>query len=264
MTENPITANDPWTVERGDQPIIATAIHAGHEVRPEVAALLEVTEEDRLREEDPFTDRWTEIVDNRVVVHRSRFEVDLNRPRDRAIYLVGEDAFGLNPWREEPAADVRARSLEQYDDFYATLRGICDELVADFGRFVLLDIHSYNHRRGGPDAAVDDPAANPEINLGTASMHRERWGAVVEGFIEDVAAFPFDGGHLDVRENVRFKGGFLSRWIHETYPETGCALAIEVKKIYMDEWTGVPDESSLVNLSEVFRSTMPGLLDRLG
>ena len=59
-----------WTVNEliaqagGDQPVIATAVHAGHEVRPEVAALLAVSEEDRLREEDPFTDRWTEIAAN--------------------------------------------------------------------------------------------------------------------------------------------------------------------------------------------------------
>ncbi|MDH3397974.1 MAG: N-formylglutamate amidohydrolase, partial [Acidimicrobiia bacterium] len=60
-----------WTIERGEMPIVATAIHAGHDARAEAAALFAVSDADRLREEDPFTDRWTEIVDNRVVVLRS-------------------------------------------------------------------------------------------------------------------------------------------------------------------------------------------------
>ncbi len=42
-------------VVMGKGPIVATAIHNGHDVRPEVRELLAISEEDRLREEDPFT-----------------------------------------------------------------------------------------------------------------------------------------------------------------------------------------------------------------
>jgi hypothetical protein len=45
-----------------------------------------------------------------------------------------------------------------------------------------------------------------------------------------------------VRENVRFLGGHLTRWVSDTFPDRACALAIDVKKIYMDEWTGRIDE----------------------
>jgi N-formylglutamate deformylase len=252
-----------WTTERGASPIIATAIHAGHEVRPEVARLLALSEPDRLREEDPFTDRWTAVAPTRVNVHRSRFEVDLNRPRDKAVYRAPEDSFGLVVWKEPPPEEIVRASLDTYDAFYAEMRYLCDAAEADYGRFVLLDIHSYNHRRAGADAPVDDPQKNPEINVGTGSMDRERWGSLVDRFMADVAAAPFEGGHLDVRENVRFKGGNLSRWVHESYPTTGCALAIEVKKIFMDEWTGREDEAALVSLLEVFRAAVPGLLEEI-
>ena len=253
-----------WTTERGEMPIVATAIHAGHETRPEVAGLLAVSEADRFREEDPFTDRWTPIVDNRVVLHRSRFEVDLNRPREKAVYLESEDAFDLKVWKETPSAAVVDGSLAIYDDFYAEFRNLCDELEAAHGRFVVLDLHSYNHRRKGPDAPVDDPAKNPEVNVGTGSLDRERWGGLVDRFMKDVAGTPFEGGHLDVQENVRFKGGYLSRWVHENYPTSGCALAIEVKKIFMDEWTGQEDEAAVVSMLEVLRAAIPGLLDEVG
>ena len=253
-----------WTIERGEMPIVATAIHAGHDARAEAAALFAVSDADRLREEDPFTDRWTEIVDNRVVVFRSRFEVDLNRPRQKAVYLATEDAFDLEVWKEAPPANVVQASLALYDRFYEEFRSLCDDLQSTHGRFVVLDLHSYNHRRNGPDAPVDDPSKNPEVNVGTGSLDRARWGDVADRFMADVAGTPFEGGHLDVRENVRFKGGHLSRWVHENYPTSGCALAIEFKKIFMDEWTGQEDETALVSMLEVLRVTVPGLLEEIG
>ena len=54
-----------WTLERGEGPIVATAIHDGHEVRDEVGSLLALDEAGRLREEDPFTGDWTTIAPTR-------------------------------------------------------------------------------------------------------------------------------------------------------------------------------------------------------
>lgn len=255
---------DAWTIVRGELPVIATAIHAGHDLRGEVSNLTKLAEADRLREEDPGTDHWTEVTGNRAVAHRSRFEVDLNRLRQKAVYLEPDDAFGLQVWKEIPGNGVLARSLDIYDGFYEAFRTLCDEVETAHGRFVVLDIHSYNHRRSGPDAPVDDPEKNPEINIGTGSMDRPRWAHLVDRFIREMADAPFEGGNLDVRENVRFKGGHLSRWVHENYPTSGCALAIEVKKIYMDEWTGREDETAVVSILEALRATLPGLLEEVG
>jgi hypothetical protein len=49
------------------------------------------------------------------------------------------------------------------------------------------------------------------------------------------------GRRLDVRENVKFFGGNLAGWMHQNFPGTVCALAVEVKKFFMDEWTGQLD-----------------------
>jgi hypothetical protein len=64
------------------------------------------------------------------------------------------------------------------------------------------------------------------------------------------------GGRIDVRENVRFRGANLARWVHERYPGTGCALAIEFKKTYMDEWTGLPDNERIDVLADALASTI--------
>jgi len=199
---------------------------------------MKLPEDVRLREEDPFTDLWVGIAANSIVVDRSRFEVDLNRPRDRAVYLTPEDAWGLDIWSSQPPDDLKQRSLEIYDRFYDELGGICDELVEAHGYVLVLDLHSYNHRRGGPDGPVDDPELNPEINLGTETID-ESWASVVRAFSETMREVPFFDGFLDVRDNVRFKGGHMPRWINDRYRERGFAIAVETKKIYMDEWTGI-------------------------
>ena len=149
----------PWTVHAGEGPAVATAIHDGHELRPELHRIVALSDPERLREEDPFTGAWTVIAPTRVVVHRSRFEVDLNRPREGSVYRTPAECWGLDLWREDPTTDVLERSYAEYDGFYAHMRELCDRIVRTHGRFVVFDLHSYNHRRGGPNAPVDDPAA---------------------------------------------------------------------------------------------------------
>jgi N-formylglutamate deformylase len=255
--------SDRWEIREGQEPIAATAIHDGHDLRDEVLAITGLTESARLREEDPYTGGFTNVADTRIVARRSRFEFDLNRPRNRAIYLKPEDAWGLPVWKREPSAELVARSIANYDAFYAEAHRVFSEMERRFGRFVVLDLHSYNHRRGGPDAAFDDPQANPEVNIGTGSLDRARWGLLVDRFIGDLAGFDFRGRNLDVRENVKFRGGNLSRWIHENFPASACCLAVEFKKFFMDEWTGIVDRNEYEVIPQVLASALPGLRESL-
>lgn len=244
--------SDPgWTIVTDPaDPVVATAIHAGHVIRPDVLARSALDDGVRLREEDPFTDRWLAIAGNQINVERSRFELDVNRPRDAAVYLDADAAWSLDLWTSPLPPDVVERSLAIYDTFYEDLAGVCDAVASEHEKFVVLDLHAYNHRRGGPDAPVDDPELNPEINVGTGSVDRPEWDDIVATFSYALRQFPFDGGHLDVRENVRFRGGHMSRWINDRYAGRGCALAIEAKKIYMDEWSGEPLEPVIVTIGE--------------
>jgi N-formylglutamate deformylase len=247
----------------GDGPLVAAAIHDGHAVRDEVGALFALDDGERLREEDPFTSEWSRVAPTRIDGLRSRFEVDLNRPRNKAVYLTPEDAWGLNVWSDPLPGDVVKRSLAEYDAFYAAAGKLFDSKAASHGRFIVLDLHSYNHRRGGPDGEPADPETNPQVNIGTGTMNRARWAPVVDRFINDLRSVEFPGGALDVRENIKFKGGQFSRWIHENYPESGCSLAVEFKKFFMDEWTGTPNRKMIETIGEALRATVPGLLEEL-
>jgi N-formylglutamate amidohydrolase len=252
-----------WTVRVGGGPVVATAIHDGHELRPEVRRLIRLSDAERLREEDPFTAAWTSLAPTRVVVHRSRFEVDVNRPRDGSVYRTPAECWGLDLWHEPPSQEVIERSYAEYDAFYAHVRELLDRVERAHGRFVVFDLHSYNHRRGGPDVPPADPDANPEINLGTGSLDRDRWGGVADAFVESLRGQRVAGRPLDVRENVRFQGGWFSTWIHRSYPETGVALAVEIKKTFMDEWTGVPSAPLVDQIGRALAATVPAVRDAL-
>lgn len=252
-----------FQLTEGDGPLVATAIHDGHELRPEVATLSALSDDARFREEDPFTREWVSVVPTNVVVLRSRFEFDLNRPKERAVYRKPSDAWGLDLWKAPLSDDVADRSLALYDEFYFAMHDLLKRIEERTGHFVVFDLHSYNHRRGGSDAPPADAGENPQVNLGTGSMDRERWAPIVDRFLGELSEFPFPGGRLDVRENVKFRGGNFSRWVHTTFPETGCVLAIEFKKFFMDEWTGEPYTESIEAIREALTAAALGITEEL-
>jgi N-formylglutamate deformylase len=227
-----------------------------------VASCTALDDATRLREEDPFTDYLTSVGGSTVVVHRSRFEVDLNRARGEAVYQTPQDAWGLELWRETPPAEEIERSRDLYDDFYSEFCRRLDTL-AERGSFVVLDLHSYNHRRDGADEPPAPDASNPEVNVGTGALDRVRWSRVVDRFLEALAAQEVCGHRLDVRENVRFRGGELCRWVDRRYRGRGCALAIEFKKVFMDEWTGELDERHVEELRGALAAVVPALIEEL-
>ncbi|MGD8412983.1 MAG: N-formylglutamate amidohydrolase [Candidatus Latescibacterota bacterium] len=251
------------TISKGEGPLVAAAIHDGHAVRPELVAHFALSEADRLREEDPHTGSWTGIVGTRIIGTRSRFQVDLNRPPGKAVYRVPEDAWGLEVWKDRVPEEEMERSRAEHPAFYDATKELLDDLVRQYGCFFVFDLHSYNHRREGPDGPAADPETNPEVNIGTGTMDRDYWAPVVDRLISQLQLFDFMGRRLDVRENVKFRGGYFSRWIHETFPQTGCAVAIEFKKFFMDEWTGELDEACNRAIRDALTSTVPVVDDAL-
>ena len=253
-----------WSVERAASPLIGTAIHNGHALRDEVSSVMALDGAQRLREEDPFTEYTIRDVPNRVVFHRSRFEIDLNRDAPGAVYLRPDQAWGLKVWSSQPEGALVGRSLDVHAAYYAMLQQLLSGIADEYGQFVLLDIHSYNHRRDGPGAAPTPEDNAPKINIGTFSMDRERWAHVVDPFIESLRSYSLRGKSMDVRENIAFQGrGEQTRFVHASFAATGCAIAIEFKKFFMDEWTGEPDAEALQALRAMITGSLPVLLNGL-
>lgn len=252
-----------WLEKEGEGPLVATAIHAGHEIRRELLPLLSLDEPTRAREEDPYTDNWIKIVPSWISFKRSRFEVDLNRPAEEAVYIAPEMAWGLHIWKHPLDEDEVKQSLEEYESFYKELHRLLTRISTQHKHFVVLDLHSYNYRRPGPHDPPEDPEHNPDVNVGTGSIDRKCCGHIVERFMADLRNYDFMGRHLDVRENVKFKGRRLAQWIHDNFPNSACVLSIEFKKFFMDEWTGVGDLEAIEAIRDALHATLPGILEEL-
>jgi N-formylglutamate amidohydrolase len=245
---------------KGTSNLVATAIHDGHEVRPELLSHFNLSSHERLREEDPFTAEMSLIADNRITVNYSRFQADLNRDRKNAVYQKPEDAWGLQVWKGKLSSQHVEESLQYYDRFYAALKAYLDELLTQHPRLIIYDIHTYNHRREAYDkyASVEE---NPELNLGTGNIVGEEWRNTIDAFINSAREFNYEGRHLDVRENVKFAGGYFSKWLGETYGNKVCPIAIEFKKFFMDEWTGEGDYYQIEHLKELLAYTTTSVLE---
>jgi N-formylglutamate deformylase len=252
-----------WTIIAGEGPIVAVGLHDGHETRDEVREQFAISKANRLREEDPFTGLWTDIAPTKIIAHRSRFEVDLNRSAEKAVYQTPDDAWGLTVWKEALSNEMLERSRAIRIEFYAVVERLLESKIAQHGKLVIYEIHSYNHHRLGPTAEFDDPQLNPQVNLGTGYVDRERWGPVLDRFMRDIADYDFPDGKLDVRENVKFRGGYFAEWIGERFPDTICNLCIEFKKFFMDEWTGMPDHATIAAIKSALESTLPGVREEL-
>ena len=238
------SAQPAWRAIEGSLPLLAVALHDGHAVREELAGLYALSPEERLREEDPHTAGWIPPGATGVVALRSRFEVDLNRPPERAVYLSPEYAWGLDVWREQPPGDVVERSLLIHEEFHLFLGDLLAGMVRRWGRILVLDLHSYNHRRGGPDAEPAPQEANPDVDLAVLESERERWAPAVDAFSSRMREVRIAGKALDVRENVKFPLGHFGEWVHARRPGAVLVLSLDVKKIFMDEWSGTLDKQA--------------------
>ena len=259
-----INGIDRWTFIDGGGPLILTAIHDGHILNDRVMDLIALSSEQRLQEEDPFTGRWAEVSPAHIIAHRSRFEVDLNRPRDRAVYIKPSDAWGLKVWREPPPERVISECIEEYDEFYRQARQFLDIIANREDYFVVLDLHSYCHRRGGIDAPFESQSKNPDINIGTGSLDQSLWRPIADHLISELRSCDTLGRVLDVRENVKFQGGNFSQWINASYSGRGCAIAVEFKKFFMNEWTGDLYQDIHAIIQHLLEESSASLVERIG
>lgn len=242
-----------------DTPIVATAIHNGHLLSKPIKDNIGINQETQLQEEDPFTEHFTSIVNNRIIVHTSRFQVDLNRTCDKCFYQKPEDAWGLKVRKEQLPKFVIEKCQNSYNEFYSSVKQYFEMMEDKFGVFIILDIHSFNHKRDGIDSPPADPKEIPDIIIGTSNM-RSMWDDLVDKFQHKLEEHNYFGRKLTVGRNIRFPGGAFPRWIHDNFPKSACCLAIELKKTFMCEWTSLLDLSALRSLREALASTLPLLM----
>ena len=255
-----VRESEDWDLIVGHGPVIATAIHDGHRMRPSLIPHLAISEQERRRDEDPLTGMLTSAGDVRLRVRSSRFQVDLNRPRGKALSDDPADTWGIRFWNGRLPDEELALAHAEHDRFYAMVTELIDAQVARWGSALLIDIHSYNHRRDGAEADPADPDGNPDIELGITTLDPDRWGDTARRFAEALRRTCILGRPPDVRANVRYPtGGHFPEWVYANWGDKVCTISPEYKKIHMDEWTGQVDIQAL----EDFRNGLERAVDEV-
>lgn len=245
-----------YQIENHRSPFWAFAIHDGHHIDADLEPYLHISPEDRLREEDPYTAILAELPFSRFVCGTSRFQLDLNRNKDGAIYLTPEQSWGIQVWRIALPQHIKDKLYESYDMLYRKITQQIQHTIDRYGYFVVYDIHSYNALRDGPTAMIDK-VNNPQINIGTANNH-SKWQELTSALMDGLRTGK-DGQTYDVRENVKFKGGFLSSYLNEQFGDYGCVFSIEFRKDFMNEWTGEVYPQKLQEYKQLLMQTIDSL-----
>jgi N-formylglutamate amidohydrolase len=242
---------------RTESPFWSFAIHDGHQISPLLLPYLNIDEHTRLREEDPYTATIGELAVNRLVIDTSRFQSDVNRTSSDSIYLRPDQSWGLEVWQETPPDAYLDILYRQHQAFYRTIEHHLERTIQQYGYFIVLDIHSYNCRRQGATNPVNIQT-DPQINLGTAYVH-PKWSELTNLLVAFIQSQSLYEQEIDIRENVKFKGGNLGRHLNDLYGERGCVWSIEFRKDFMDEWTGEPNIQRIAACKQLMINTLQNL-----
>ena len=201
------------------------AVHNGHQFRQELWDNCLHTEYERWFEEDPET---KEMVKSHPIVIAgcdSRFEYDLNRAPETAIY---EDAWGKKLWKQPLPTEMHEKSLQKHANFYKVVHALISKLEEKFGVCIVYDMHSYNWKRWTREV--------PTWNLGTSNIDNHRFGEDIESWRAVLEKTPLPNGiKSSSKINDTFQGnGYFLKYITQNFNNT-LVLATEIAKVYCDE-----------------------------
>ena len=227
-------------------PIVCTAIHSGHKLRPELEKSFLLSQEERFYEEDPYTNELISSFPIQLVGNDSRFEYDLNRAKSLSTYF--KTAWDKQVWDKPLSQKQRAKNHGKHQSFYNVLEAIIEVVEQQFKNAIVFDIHSYNHKRIEKNT--------PTFNIGSGQIDVERWGNVVSQFEKQLNQITLPNLEVRAATDEVFHGrGYLITHVNAHFDNT-LVLPTEVKKIFMDEVTGDVYPLVLEDLKAGFKSAI--------
>ncbi len=210
-------------------PYACAAIHNGHQFRKDLWDNCLHSEYDRWYEEDPETKCM--VKSHPIVLSGcdSRFEYDLNRPPEEAVF---ETAWGKQLWKNPLPESEKIKSLEKHTNFYKVVYALISKLEEKYGMCIVYDMHSYNWQRWDREV--------PTWNLGTSNVDNERFGVLIESWRRDLESieFPHEIKQTAKINDTFFGNGYFLKYITQNFKNT-LVLATEIAKIYCDEYQQV-------------------------
>lgn len=225
---------------------VCGAVHDGHQFRKELWDNCLHTEYDRWYEEDPETKNM--VASHPIVISGmdSRFEYDLNRAPETAIYT---DAWGKQLWKSPLPEAQKEKSLQKHANFYKVVHALINKIEIKFGICVVYDMHSYNWKRWDREV--------PTWNLGTSNIDNNRFGNDVETWRKSLSELNLPNGIKSTSKvNDTFQGnGYFLKFITQNFQNT-LVLATEIAKVYCDEYEYIMYPEVVVAVEEQLKTRL--------
>ena len=204
---------------------VCGAVHNGNQFRKELWDNCKHTAYERWFEEDPATKEMVQTQPIVIAGCDSRFEYDLNREPERAIY---KDAWGKQLWYQPLSQADITKSLDKHYAFYRVVDALIQKIESKFSVCVVYDMHSYNWKRWDREV--------PTWNLGTTNIDQERFADEIETWrtILSKTPLPNDIKSTAAINNTFYGNGYFLKHITNKFKNT-LVLATEIAKIYCDE-----------------------------
>lgn len=238
-------ADGAFTIKiESDAPFICTAIHDGGNVREELINNCALSQAERYFEEDPYTGEFINNMPITVIGRDSRYEYDLNRGPDTAIY---EEAWGKVVWNTPLSEEQKAESLEKHNRFYRVMRALYNRVLKKHGGCLVYDIHSYNYKRKGDDA--------PAFNIGTEQLDTETYGEVIDHWNAILNEITIADHEIRSALDEVFYGRGYQATVAKEF-ENMLVLPTEFKKFFMDEMTGEVHKGVIADIKPKFEKAI--------
>lgn len=210
-------------------PYVCAAIHDGHQFRRDLWDNCLHSEYNRWYEEDPSTKNMIESHPIVIAGCDSRFEYDLNRAPEDAVF---ETAWGKQLWKSPLPIKAKEISLAKHKAFYEIVYALIETIESIHGLAVVYDMHSYNWKRWEREV--------PTWNLGTSNIDNERFGSCVETWRQSLSELKLPNNIKSTALiNDTFQGnGYFLKFITQNFKNT-LVLATEIAKVYCDEYEQV-------------------------
>ncbi len=232
-------------------PFVCGAVHDGHQFRKSLWDNCLHTEYERWYEEDPCTKQMIQSFPIVIAGCDSRFEYDLNRPPETAIF---DTAWGKQLWKNTLPENEIQLSLQKHANFYKVTHALIAKLTSKLQNVLVFDMHSYNWKRWDREV--------PVWNLGTINVDNTRFGSLIESWRIKLESIKLPNGiETTSKINDTFQGnGYFLKYITNNFKNT-LVLATEISKIYCDELTGIVFPEVVSAVEEQLKILIPEMVD---
>jgi uncharacterized protein (TIGR02421 family) len=208
-------------------PFVCTAIHNGNNLRESLKDKCLLDDAERWYEEDPDTGLFITSFPIVLIGVDSRYEYDLNRQPDEAIYDI---AWGKKVWKEELSDTEKSISLQKHVRFYRVVHALINKLETLFQGCVVYDIHSYNYQRYNRYL--------PLFNIGIDKIDKVRYKQQIAYWKKELKKIVLpDIVNTTAINDIFYGHGYLLEYITAHFSNT-LVFATEIKKVYCNEETG--------------------------